>query len=247
MKKLLCGAALALAVPTPAFAAPGLGAEVYGATVEAHEIELEARYGRLTGGPDGGGDNARFEAAYGVTGNLKLATVVELERDPGGPRKATHLGFEAVYHLGKVAGIDVAAYQEFEIGLNGDHSGSETKLLLEKRTGPWDIRFNLIGEKPFDSHESLELGYAASADVAVARRLRLGVTAFGDLGTFSHFGPAAEHYAGPVAKFRFPRADPDGDGDDDGGFVIEAGYLFAVGATSHQTNGQFRLNLELEM
>ena len=238
-------AACALACASPAQAAPGLGEEVYGATVEAHEIELEARYGQLTGGPDGGSDNLRLEAAYGVTNKLALATVVEFEREPAGPRKATHLGFEAVYHLGRVAGVDVAAYQEFEFGLNGDPNGSETKLLIQKRSGLWDLRFNLIGEKPFDSTEPLEFSYAASADVAVAPRLRLGVTGFGNLGSFRQFGPAREHYLGPVAKFRIPL--PDDDGDDDKGVVIEAGYLFAVGATGQQTNGQFRLNLELEL
>ena len=49
----------------------------------------------------------------------------------------------------------------------------------------------------------------------------------------------------PAAKVR-PK-DSDGDNDGDEGLVIEAGYLFAAGATSQSTNGQFRLNLELEM
>jgi hypothetical protein len=246
LKKLALAAALVCAgAATPALAAPGLGEEVYGATVEKGEVELEARYGNLSGGPSAGDDNMRFEAGYGVTHNLSLSAVVELERADGEPRKVTHLGLEAVYHLGRVAGVDVAAYQEFEFGLNGDPNGSETKLLLEKRSRIWDLRFNLIGEKPFDSHEPLGLSYAASADAAVSRRLRLGVTAFGDLGTFHHFAPAAEHYAGPVAKYRIPMFDRDG--DDDKGIVIEAGYLFALGATRQQTNGQFRLNLEFEL
>ncbi len=247
---LACTAA-ALTLAAPARAAPGLGEEVYGATVERHELELEARYGQLSGGADGGDDNARLEAAYGVTKNLKLATVVEFERAGGGLRQATHLGFEAVYYLGRVGGIDVAGYQEFEIGLNGNPNSSETKLLLEKRQGPLDLRFNLIGEKPFDRREPLALRYAASADVAVARRLRLGVTGFGDLGTFSRFGPAADHYLGPVAKLRLPLPDREGDGDGDGdgdrGVRIEAGYLFGIGATTASAHGQFRLNLEVEL
>ena len=246
MKKHAIAAALMSAsVATPALAAPGLGEEVYGATVEKGEVELEARYGRLSDGPDAGDDNMRFEAGYGVTKNLALSAVVELEREGGGPRKVTHMGIEAVYHLGQVAGVDVAAYQEFEFGLNGDPNGSETKLLLEKRTRIWDLRFNLIGEKPFDSREPLEFSYAASADTAVSRRLRLGVTAFGDLGTVHHFVPAAEHYLGPVAKYRIPMFDRDG--DDDKGVIIEAGYLFPLGATRQNTNGQFRLNLEFEL
>ena len=49
MKKIRFGTLIACAISattaTPALAAPGAGNEVYGATVEAHEIELETRYG----------------------------------------------------------------------------------------------------------------------------------------------------------------------------------------------------------
>lgn len=248
MRLSICAAVLfGGLMATAAHAAPGLGDEVYGATVESGETEFEARYGQLDSGADDGEDNARFEVERGITNRLALAAVVELERDPGGTRRATHLGFEAIYHLGRVAGIDVAAYQELELGLNGDSYGSETKLLLQKRAGKWDLRFNLVGEKPFDTSAPLEFGYAASADVAVSQRFRLGITGFGDLGTIHDFGPSSEHFLGPVAKVRMLKLDPDGDGDDHGGLTLEAGYLFAIGATNHQTNGQFRLNLEWEM
>ena len=50
----LAAAAAMLAVPTAALAAPGVGDEVYGATVEKGEPEVELRYGRLGGGPDNG-------------------------------------------------------------------------------------------------------------------------------------------------------------------------------------------------
>ena len=46
--------ASALTISSPAQAAPGLGQEVYGATVEEGEVELESRYDRLTGGPSAG-------------------------------------------------------------------------------------------------------------------------------------------------------------------------------------------------
>lgn len=240
----LCLAGLSAA--SPALAAPGLGEEVYGATVEAHELELEARYGRLNGGTDNAADNSRLEAQYGVTGNLALASVIEFERDPGGPRKATHLGFEGIYHVGRFAGVDMALYQEFEIGLNGDPDGSETKLLFERRAGLWDTRFNLIAEKPFDKTIPVQFSYAASADVKVAKPLRLGLTAFGDLGTVHHFVPSAEHYLGPVATWRIALPDPDGDGDDDHAISIETGYLFAIGQTRDTASGQMRINFEVE-
>jgi hypothetical protein len=92
----------------------------------------------------------------------------------------------------------------------------------------------------------VELGYAASADVAVAKQLRLGIAAYGNLGTFSQFAPAAEHFAGPVAKIRLLTSDPDGDGDDHGGLTLSTGYLFALGATKDQTDGQVQVKLEME-
>ena len=248
MKKILWGALIACAISAtalaPALAAPGAGNEVYGATVEAHEIELETRYGVLTGGPDKGADNFRLEAGYGVNSHLKLAVVGEFEKEPGGTRKATHLGFEAVAPLGKLAGINVAAYAEYELGLNGTSNSVEAKLLLQKRPGPWDARFNLIGEKPLQSGQPLQLSYAASVDRSVAKFLRLGITGFGELGTFSHFLPTAEHYIGPELKFRIPLGDRDGDGDEDRGIWIQPSFLFPLGAARESSTGQFRLNLE---
>ena len=239
------GALTLAATATPALAAPGLGEEVYGATVEANEVELEARYGQLTGGPDAGADNARLEAAYGLTSNLSLALVGEFEREAGQPLKARALGMEAVYHFAHVGNWDFAAYGEYEHGFSGSPDAVETKLLAQRRSGPWDLRFNLIGEKPLRASDPMGFSYATSIDRSVAPNLRLGITAFGDLGTVHSLLPRAEHYVGPVTKLRIPMADADGDNDK--GIIIEAGYLFAAGATAHQTTGQFRLNVEFEM
>jgi hypothetical protein len=224
---------------------PGLGGEVYGATVEKGETEIEARYGILNGGPDNGGDVIKLEVAHGVTDRLRLAVVGEFGRDPGDSRKFNAAAFEAVYALGNAGGFDFAAYGEFELAFDGPNE-IETKLLVERRTGPWDLRLNLIAKKELAANSPVELAYAASADVAVAPKLRLGFNAFGNLGTFSHFGPAAEHFAGPIATLRLLTSDPDGDGDDHGGLSITSGYLFALGTTKSKTNGQFRVNLEME-
>lgn len=228
----------ALAAATPALAAPGLGEEVYGATVEPKEIELEIRSGILAGGADAGENNFRLEAGYGVNGHLRVATVLEFEKEPGQSRKAEALGFEAVYNVARIGGIDVALYGEYEFGFLGPDA-VETKLLLERRTRLWDLRFNLIAEKPLDSTAPTEFGYATSADVSVTDNVRLGVTAFGELGTVHHFAPYAEHFVGPTAKFKFPLGDHR--------LKVETGYLFAVGKAREDTDGQFRLNLELEL
>jgi len=108
------------------------------------------------------------------------------------------------------------------------------------------LRLNLIASKELSGEEPVEFGYAASADYAVADRVKLGAAAFGDLGSFSHFAPAAEHYIGPSAAFRLIKSDPDGDGDDHGGLSLRTSYLFALGETRETADGQFRVQLEME-
>ena len=228
-----------LAQTAPALAAPGNGEEVYAATVEPKELEIETRYGVLAGGPSAGEDNFRLEAGYGVSGHLRLAVVGEFEKEAGASHQLTHAGFEAVANVARIGGIDVAVYAEYELGFHGEPDGVEAKLLLERRTRLWDLRFNLIAEKPLDSTLPTEFGYATSADVSVAENLRLGVTAFGELGTVHHLVPYAEHYVGPTVKFRIPGIA--------GRVNVETGYLFAVGKAREDASGQFRLNLELEL
>lgn len=238
MRKLAITATLAFGLATPAYAAPGLGSEVYGATVEEGELEFEAIYGALDGGDDDGEDVIKLEAAYGVTDKLRLGVLTELEKEPGEGREAEEMGIEAIYELGKAGPIDFALYGEYAIGLNGHSDKVEAKLLMQHRSGPLDIRFNLIGEKELVSGEKVELAYAASADVEAIGEVRLGVQAYGQLGSFSKFLPHAEHFVGPVAK-----AEIEGLGPEIG---IEAGYLFALGDARDETDGQFRLLLELE-
>lgn len=238
MKNFPIAIAVACALSSPALAAPGMGSEVYGATVDKGELEFESIYGELDGGADDGENVLKLEAAYGVTDKLRLGVLTELEKEPGGKRKAEEVAVEAVYELGKVGGIDFAAYGEYAIGLNGHADKLEGKLLMQRKSGPLDLRFNLIAEKALEHGEKLELAYAASADVEAIGEVRLGVQAYGELGTFDKFMPRAEHFIGPVAK-----AEIEGLGPEIG---IEAGYLFPVAAAKDDSNGQFRLLLEME-
>lgn len=229
--------ASALTISSPAQAAPGLGQEVYGATVEEGEVELESRYDRLTGGPSAGEDVLKLEAAYSVSDRLRIGVTTHLAREPGLNRKVEEVGFEAIYHLGRVGGIDVALYGEYAVAIDGTDD-VETKLLLERKQGPLDIRFNLIATKPLDSHRLAEFSYAASADVKTLGEVRLGIQAFGDLGTVRHLVPRAEHFVGPVAKFEIEGLGPE--------VGLELGYLFALGAARDETSGQVRIALEVE-
>lgn len=231
-------ALLALALPCAALAAPGLGEEVYGASVTKGKTEIEARYGSLRGGSDHGGDSLMLEAAITPRRNLRIATFVALDRDPAGQRQVTEAAVEAVYTLGRIGGIDVAVYGEYALGLHGNHDAIETKVLLEHRAGPFDARLNLIAEKPLARGEKLEFGYAASADIAVAGEVRAGFAAFGELGTTSRFLPRAEHFVGPMIKGEIEGMGPE--------IEIQTGYLFAVGKARDSSKGQFRLLIELE-
>lgn len=244
MRKLTIAALAACAAgalaPNAALAAPGLGDEVYDATTTNGEVELEARYGALAGGADDGEDAAKLEVTYSPTDRLRVATLVELEREPGGPRKAEAAAFEAIYSVGRVAGIDVAVYGEYEFGLQRDTPDAvEGKLILQRKAGPIDARLNLIFEKHLASGEKVEVGYAASADYAVlGDELRLGVEAYGQLGSFHHFAPRAEHFVGPIVKTEIEGLGPE--------IEIEAGYLFAVDKAREDTKGQVKLQLEME-
>jgi len=223
--------------PGVALAAPGLADEVYPATVETGEPELEARYGWLGGGPDSGEDELKLEASYGVSNRLRLAGVVEFERETGQSRRAEAGAIEAVYALGKVGGIDVGLYGEYEIGFHGADK-AETKLLLQRRTGQWDLRLNLIAEKELAGGSKVELGYAAGAYAKVGGDVQLGVEAYGDLGNFDRFAPRAEHFVGPVAKFEIEGLGPE--------LGLQVGYLVALGAARDDADGQLQVRLEME-
>lgn len=231
-----CG--ILCAVATPALAAPGLGNEVYGARVEKGEMEVEAKFDTLAGGPADGEDVIKLEAAYGVTDSLRIAPFVKLEKDPGFSRKAKEAGVEAIYELGSAGGIDFALYGEYAFGLNGHADEMEAKLIMQHTSGPWDARLNLIFEKELEHGHDVELGYAASVDVEAFHEVRLGVQAFGELGTFNDFVPREEHFVGPVAKFEIEGLGPE--------VEVELGYLFALRKAKDDTNGQFRLGLEFE-
>jgi len=238
MRKFAIGAAMACALSTPALAAPGMADEVYGATVEKGELEIESRYGRLNDGPDDGEDVIKLEAAYGVTDRLRLGILAEFEKEPGEVRRGEELAIEAIYHLGKAGPIDFAVYGEYAIGLNGHPDVIEGKLLLQHKSGPWDLRLNLIAEKELVGGEPVEFGYAASADVEAVGELRVGVEAFGELGSTHKFLPYAEHFMGPVIK-----AEVEGLGPEIG---IEVGYLFAIGKAREDAKGQLRVAFALE-
>lgn len=241
MKAYRVAAALLAVVSGPALAAPGVGDKVYGATVERGVSEVEFRYGRLVGGSADGEDGAVVELSHGFTDRFYGGALFEFEREPGESRRLEAVGAEGIFALGhlKALDVDAAIYGEYE-AVRGGPDKIETKLLLQHRKGSFDGRLNLIAEKALDGGEPVEFGYAVSADWKLVGELRGGVEAFGELGSTRKLFPRAEHFVGPMLKTEIEHL-PGG-----GELGIEAGYLFALGASRDETKGQARLLLEYE-
>lgn len=234
--------ALAALVSTPAMAAPGVADPIYGATVEKGVTEFEQRYARLTGGPADGEDGLGFEVEHAFSSRFSLAGLVETSREARGSRRVDGFSIEGVYALGRIdpLALDTALYVEAKHGLHGEPDEIETKGLFEHRAGGFDARLNLIGEKELRHGEKVEFSYAASADWEVfGDDVRLGLAAFGDLGTTRHFAGREEHFVGPEAKFEVEHIGP-------GELEFETGWLRAFGAARDVTKGQARLLIEYE-
>jgi len=222
-------------------AAPGSGDKVYGARIEPDVTEVEFRYGRLTDGPADTEDNAVIELSHNFGDRFTLGVLLETEREPGQSRKVESFALEGITKLGHIDALDLdaALYLEFEAVKNGADV-VEGKLLFQHSRGPFDARFNFKLEHELESGAPVEFGYALSADWAAFGEFRLGAQAFGNLGSTHDFLPRDEHYLGPVIKTEIEHLPGRGE------LGIEAGYLFALGKSRDETDGQFRLVLEYE-
>jgi hypothetical protein len=232
---------VAVALPTAAFAAPGVGEKVYGATVEAGVTEFEARYGRLTGGSADGEDGVVFEVAHGFSKHFYGAVLAEFEREPVSKRKLEAIAVEGIVPIARwdALKLDVALYGEYEAVMDGPDK-LEFKTLLQHKSGPLDARLNLKFAKALGTSNPITVGYAASVDWALKHEIKLGIAAFGDLGNTRNFAPRAAHFIGPVGKFEIEHLPGDSE------LTIETGYLVALGAARDETKGQIRLMLEWE-
>lgn len=229
-----------LLVPSASYAAPGLDDVVYGASVELGKSEMELRYGRLTGAAAEGEDAFVIEAAHGFSARFYGAALAALEREPGSSRRLETIGAEGIFTLGPIKDLDLdtAVYGEVEHGIHGPDN-LETKLLLERRKGPFDSRLNLIAERALRSGAPIQFGYAASADYALGDDISVGAEAFGDLGTSRKITTRSEHFVGPSINVGLDHAGP-------GELELRGGYLLAVGAARNESRGQLRFGLEYE-
>lgn len=224
---------------------PGLGNAVYSPYVKSGVTEVEVRGGRLTGGADNGASAAVVELERGFNDRLSLAVVGEFEDAPGEARKLDSVGLEAVAYLGQVPGlgVDVGGYLEYEQRIHAESGVLEAKLLLARPFGPVETSLNLIAAQPLTDKPgegATTFGYAAEATAPVRGSLRLGLQAFGALGTNRDPGGRRDHYLGPVARWEIRPSRTIGE------LEFEAAYLVPLGAARDRTDGQVRFGIEWE-
>lgn len=171
--------------------------------------------------------------------------MVEFEDHAGEKAKIDAVALESVIYLGQIPklGIDAGLYFEYEQRIHNESGVGEAKLLLAKQAGPYQALFNFVVSRPFTDKRGEDIAafsYAASLDREVWSNVRLGVEAFGDLGSEQRFGGRQEHYVGPMVKLALPLRRFGGE------LELETAYLFAAGAARDTSDGQARLLVEWE-
>lgn len=247
MSRVLAAALAALLSLTAAAARadPRLDEKVYSPYVLNGVTEFEARVGREVGGPLDGQTTTVLEIEHGFNDRISLAIVGALANEPGVSTRFNGIGVEGIGYLGRIpgVGVDTGLYLEYKHGLKGEDDVAEAKLLLAKTEGRFQGLLNLIVERPLGvpaGEGFAEYGYAASATWQAVGALRLGVEAFGDLGSDRAFLGRQGAYIGPQMKWegrpRFSSVEID----------IDAGWLAAVGPARGEAGSQFRFGVELE-
>jgi len=216
------------------------GDKVYSPIVHKGELELE-----FIGHRDKGGDQShKWEVGYGVTDRWSTALFLETEKEPGDPLKAEAFAWENIIQLTEQGEhwLDAGLYLEYEHGIRADgHDKLEGKLLLEKETGRFVNRVNIIFEKEISgpNPDGLELGYAWQTRYRLIRAFEFGVEGFGGFGELSEFKPAREqeHTLGPVIGGVIPIAAK-------WNFKYELGYQVGLSAAAPDHRAKAMLELE---
>jgi len=232
-------------IPAPALAEPGFANGIYAPYVKKGVTEFEVSGGALTGGRRSGDGGVIFEVEHGFTDHLDLSVFAEVERG-GAKTEVDSVGLEGVYYVGQIPGIgvDVGAYVDYEYSLDASDI-LETKLLLAKQAGSFHAVANLIAQIPTRNRSryqhDTDYQYGVQGAFDVAPNTQLGLQAFGDLAHNYASEGGRHNYVGPMVNWELhPFGRP-------GELELQASYLFAVGSTRHDTNGQAHVSLEYEV
>ncbi|MGD9980645.1 MAG: hypothetical protein AB7T58_08615 [Hyphomonadaceae bacterium] len=219
-----------------------MAGEIYDPAVVRGEGELELRSGILEGGDADGEWQIKTEAGHAFTDWWRPALVAEWEYE-GADAEFTAFALENVFDFTatRTWPVHFGGYLEYEFAEEGPDA-VELKLLMARRRGPLNLRFNLIGEREVGNgaDNTWELGYAVQAGYLLNDDFELGFQGFGDTGTDDDFGNLDNraHYWGPFAQFEV--------GDVGAGEIeLQLGYLAGFGES--EGDGQFRLKLEYEL
>lgn len=224
------------------------GDKVYSPIIEEGELEIEARllFGTDRHPDRDGAQNHVFEIGYGFTPRWASAVLVEVERTPGEPAKATHVSFENIVTLlpqGKYW-LDLGGYVEFEKGVNGDANEIETRLLVEKQAGRWTVTTNAIFTKNISGDEGLgtKFGYNWRTKYRLTRSFELGVEGYGNIGRLTNADALVDQYhtIGPAVLGKVNLFGPR-----TGALRYDISYL--RGLTNGAPASNFQLNLEYEL
>ena len=174
---------------------------VYSPIVNKGEFEMEVKARRDTGGKQ----VHKWELGYGFTDRWSTAVFLETEKMPGDNLIVEAVAWENIFQLTEQGEhwLDVGLYLEYEASLvDGGHDKFEGKILLEKQSGQFIHRANVIFEKQVFgvNPNAIELGYAWQSLYRHKRSLEFGVELYGEFGEIRDFSPAAaqSHSIGPI-------------------------------------------------
>ncbi|MBL8546310.1 MAG: hypothetical protein JNL81_07585 [Hyphomonadaceae bacterium] len=226
--------------PADAVAEPGLADEVESSIVVAGATELSAKSGVLIGGVDDRDWQTRVEASYAYLSWWRPGVAINVQQEGGGS-DVSGVAFENVFDFiaSRRWPVHFGAYAEYERNMREGPDHIELKLLMERRSGPLDLRFNVVTERETGDHSDnrWEFGYAAQGSYRFSPALRLGVQGFGDTGFDDQLGDIDDyaHYWGPFAQVRLAEVREQE-------VSLQVGYLAGTGHAD--ANGQFRVQLE---
>lgn len=213
------------------------GKTVYSPYVEEGEIELELMTDYAIDADEAKDETSSQKVAVGFTPNAWWKTEIgaKLEYEPGEKQNVSEIFFENIFQLTEKNEYWLNAGLYLEYAVADDHPDEiETKLLLSKDVGLWEVTTNIITNREIGSgsEDNWNWELASALDYRYSKLFGFGIEIYNEFGNFSDSVSKQEHYAGPVFKGKWY------------GLKYDVGYLF--GLTSETPDGTLKANIEIE-